>query len=129
MVSPFHPLNWHAGWLLVLGAFVTGAIIGLFFHRDDFLGGYQSFPRRLLRLGHIALAALGMMNVLFSLSPWPRAGHWTASAASGCFLVGAVAMPAVCFLTAWRRPFRHLFAIPVVALLLAVVFTCIGGWS
>lgn len=112
---------------MVLGAFATGAVLGLFFHRDDFLGGYPSFPRRLLRLGHVALAALGMMNVLFSLSPWPRPGAWTASAASACFLIGGVTMPALCFLTAWRRPFRHLFAIPVIALVSAVVFTFIGG--
>jgi hypothetical protein len=28
-------------------------------------------------------------------------------------------MPAVCFLSAWREPFRHLFFIPVAALILA----------
>jgi hypothetical protein len=50
----------------VLLAFATGAGLGLFFHRDDFLGGYNSFRRRIVRLGHIALAALGMLNVIFS---------------------------------------------------------------
>ena len=129
MVTPFHPLNWQAGWLLILASFATGAAIGLFFHRDDFLGGYQSFPRRLLRLGHIALAALGAINILFSLSPWPVATTWLSSAASVCFIVGGVAMPSICFLTAWRRPFRHLFAVPVVALVLAALFTYIGGLS
>ena len=129
MVSPFHPLNWQAGWLLILASFATGAAIGLFFHRDDFLGGYQSFPRRLLRLGHIALAALGAINVLFSLSPWPPAVTGLSSAASLCFVVGGVAMPSVCFLTAWRRPFRHLFALPVVTLVLAALLTYIGGMS
>ena len=129
MVTPFHPLNWQAGWLLILASFATGAAIGLFFHRDDFLGGYQSFPRRLLRLGHIALAALGAINILFSLSPWPVATTWLSNAASSCFIVGGVAMPSICFLTAWRRPFRHLFAVPVVALVLAALFTYIGGLS
>jgi hypothetical protein len=129
MVTPFHPLNWQAGWLLILASFATGAAIGLFFHRDDFLGGYQSFPRRLLRLGHIALAALGAINILFSLSPWPVATTWLSNAASLCFIVGGVAMPFICFLTAWRRPFRHLFAVPVVALVLAALFTYIGGLS
>lgn len=124
-----HPFNWNLGWLLVLTAFVTGALIGLGFHREDFLGGYTSFPRRLLRLGHIALAALGMMNVLFSLSPWPVPGTLLASAASVCFAVGGITMPAVCFLTAWRSGFRHLFAVPVVSLLLAVAFTWFGGAS
>lgn len=54
MVDPAHALNWQAGWPLVLAAFVTGALIGRAFHRHDFLGGYGSFRRRLLRLGHIA---------------------------------------------------------------------------
>ncbi len=44
-------------------------MIGLGFHREEFLGGYGSFRRRLLRLGHIALAALGSLNVLSGLSP------------------------------------------------------------
>jgi hypothetical protein len=129
MGSPLHSLNWIAGWLLVLSSFATGAVLGLHFHRDDFLHGYSSFPRRMLRLGHVALAALGMLNVLFSLSPWPRPDAWTGSIASVCFLAGGLTMPALCFLTAWRPRFRHLFAIPVVALVAAVISTCIGGLS
>ena len=122
-----HALNWQVGWALVLGAFFTGALMGLAFHRPDFLGGYGSFRRRLVRLGHIALAALGMMNVIFSLSPVPVPGTWQGDAASLGFVVGGVTMPVVCFLAAWREPFRHVFAIPVAALVLAVVFTLAGG--
>src|SRR5689334_15204694 len=127
MNAPTHVLNWVCGWWLILAGFVTGAIIGLSFHRDDFLGGYHSFRRRLVRLGHIALAALGMMNIVFSLSPWPAAGSSLATAASICFIAGGVTMPAACFMTAWRERFRHVFAVPVIALTLAVVFTCVGG--
>jgi len=122
-----HPVNWVAGWGFVLAAFVSGAGIGMFFHRESFLGGYTSFPRRMLRLGHIALAALGMTNVLFALSPLPAG--WASAAASSLFLAGAVLMPAVCFLTAWRKPLRHLFFLPVVSLVLAVMFTLVGGLS
>lgn len=129
METPFHPLNWQAGWLLILASFATGAGIGLFFHRDDYLGGYASFERRLMRLGHIALAALGMLNILFASSPWPAGGTWMSTTASLCFIAGGVAMPVVCFLTAWRRPFRHLFAIPVSALMLGAVVTYLGGLS
>ncbi len=121
-----HVLNWYAGWLLILSAFVTGAGLGLFFHRDDFWGGYNSFRRRIVRLGHIALAALGMMNVLYSLSPWPGSGAWESDAASVCFVVGGISMPSVCFLSGWRKPMRHLFFIPVTSLILAVVWTLQG---
>jgi hypothetical protein len=37
-------------------------------------------------------------------------------------------MPLVCFLTGWRPGYRHLFPVPVVALVLAVLFTLRGGF-
>ena len=86
MSGPTHVLNWQLGWWLVLLAFVTGAGLGLFFHRDNFLGGYNSFRRRIVRLGHIALAALGMLNVIFSYSPWPLTAF---TAYAPLFLVAA----------------------------------------
>jgi len=121
MNEPFSPLNWTIGWSLVLSAFVSGAGIGLFFHRPEFWGGYDSFRRRIVRLGHVALAALGMMNVIFSMSPWPPAGTTSALVASWGFIIGGISMPAVCFLTGWREQLRHLFFIPVVSLITAVV--------
>jgi hypothetical protein len=124
-----HPLNWYFGWCLILSAFVTGALIGLFFHRDDFWGGYASFRRRIVRLGHISQAALGMMNVLYGLSPWPNPSLDDAQAASWCFLAGGVAMPLVCFLSGWRENFRYLFFVPVALLIMAAIFTLRGGAS
>ena len=122
-----HVPNFFAGWGMVLAAFVTGAAIGLFFHRESFWGGYSSFRRRIVPLGHIALAALGMMNVLFALCPWPPPGTALGRAASICFIAGGVAMPVVCFLSGWRERARHLFAIPVTLLVCAVVLTLWGG--
>jgi hypothetical protein len=116
-------MNWYCGWGMMLTAFLTGAALGLRFHREDFLGGYASFRRRLLRLGHIALAALGMLNIVYSLSPQASAASREAQVASFGFVIGGVTMPAVCFLTSWRSGFRHLFFIPVSALILAVVQT------
>jgi hypothetical protein len=111
-----HAVNFFAGWWLILAAFVTGAGLGLGFHREGFLGGYGSFRRRLTRLGHISLAALGGLNVLYGLSPVP------ASAVPGWLLLaGAIAMPLTCFLSAWNAAFRHLFFIPVALLMAGVV--------
>jgi hypothetical protein len=95
-------------------------VVGLGFHREDFLGGYGSFRRRLLRLGHIALAALGALNIVYGLSPMDMAGRWT-DVAGRLLLAGAIAMPAVCFLSAWRESFRQLFFVPVTLLIAAVV--------
>ncbi len=127
MNGPPHVWNWSAGWLLLLGAFVTGALVGLFFHRDDFWGGYGSFRRRIVRLGHISLAALGMVNLLYGLSPWPPISRWESTAAGVCWIVGGITMPSVCFLSGWQKPFRHLFFIPVTALICAAVLTLLGG--
>jgi hypothetical protein len=122
-----HALNWWVGYSMLLAAFVTGAVLGLFFHRADWWGGYDSFPRRITRLGHIALAALGMLNILYSLSPWPGAGSTLGGLASVLYVLGGVSMPMVCFLSAWKMGFRHLFFIPVGSLLGAVVCTMLGA--
>jgi hypothetical protein len=114
-------LNWYFGWGMILTAFLTGAILGLFFYREDFLGGYASL--RILRLGHIALAALGMINLLYSLSPMRSEPSLQTQVASLGFIIGGVTMPAVCFLSSWRVGFRHLFFIPVSALVIAVIQT------
>ena len=114
-------MNWYFGWGLILVAFVTGAIIGVFFYTEDFLGGYASFRRRILRLGHISLAALGMINILYSQSSMAAEPSLRTTIASVGFVVGGLTMPAVCFLSAWRVGIRRLFFIPVVALILAGV--------
>lgn len=113
-------INWYFGWTSILLAFVTGAIIGLFFYRENFLGGYDSFRRRILRLGHIAQAALGMMNVVAGNGQVSSGVEFNAFAQWG-LIIGAISMPTVCFLSAWRPAFRHLFFIPVTSLIVAAV--------
>ena len=113
-------INWYFGWTSILLAFVTGAIIGLFFYKEDFLGGYNSFRRRILRLGHIAQAALGMMNVVAGNSQLSSGVDFPALAVWG-LVIGGISMPVVCFLSAWRPACRHLFFVPVTSLIVAVV--------
>jgi hypothetical protein len=124
-----HPTNYLAGWSMVLAAFATGAGIGLFFHRDDFLGGYVSFRRRMVRLGHIALAALGLFNVVYGLCPRPAPATALSTWTNALWITGGIAMPLVCFLSAWRERFRNLFFIPVAALLAATVLMICSGPS
>jgi hypothetical protein len=125
MATSIHP-NGPFGWWLILSGFVTGAILGIWFHKSEFLGGYASFRRRLLRLGHVAQAALGIINIVWA-SFVGSAGGTALSAASWGLLIGGVTMPLVCFLTAWREGFRHLFFIPVLSLGTAVLLTAIQG--
>ncbi len=107
--------NMLCGWVGFLLGVVSGALIGLFFHREDWLGGYGSFRRRMLRLGHIAFFGLGLINVLFALCARDEVATRWLGWASAALIVGAATMPLNCFLTAWRKGFRHLFFVPVVA--------------
>lgn len=110
------------GWLLILLGFASGAILGLFFRREEWLGGYGSFRRRVLRLGHVALVGLGILNILAhgSLSR-VRLEAWELDVARWGFIAGGVAMPLVCGLTAWKPAFGKLFFIPVACLVTAAV--------
>src|SRR5262245_18320005 len=116
-------INWYVGWGMILTAFLTGSALGLFFYPESFLGGYASFRTRILRLGHIALAALGMINILYGLSSMAGEHSLRARIASLGFIIGGLSMPAVCFLASWRAGFRHLFFIPVSALVIAAIQT------
>src|SRR3954470_3320450 len=109
-ITHLHPLNWCVGWALILSGFLVGAGLGIFFHNEDFLGGYTAFRRRILRLWHIACIELGGINIVFALAV-PASS--LASLAAATLIVGAITMPAICFLTTWKDPFRFLFAIPV----------------
>jgi hypothetical protein len=104
--------NLLAGWMGFLAGAVTGALMGLFFHRENWLGGYGSFPRRMIRLGHIACFGLGLINILFALTAATLPPSQSAAIASSLLVAGMVTMPLTCFLTAWRKPFRHFFFIP-----------------
>lgn len=114
------PPNLLAGWIGFLAGAATGALIGLFFHREDWLGGYGSYPRRLLRLGHIACFGLGLINILFALTAVHLSPGPAARAASVLLIVGMITMPLTCFLTAWRKPFRHAFFIPAGSTLIGI---------
>jgi hypothetical protein len=124
-VSQLHIL---IGWgSMILGA-LSGAIIGLFFHRDEWAGGYASFRRRLMRLGHIAFFGLGILNLLFGFTVQTLAlAEPLLTISSTGFMLAVIAMPLCCFLSAWRKPFRHLFPIPVLGVMAGVVPIVVGG--
>lgn len=110
-----------AAWVGFLCGALSGAAVGLFFHREDWLGGYGSFPRRLIRLGHISFFGLGLLNALFALTiAVVPVAELLGRLASIGLLTGAITMPLCCFASAWRKPLRCLFPIPVTSLLGAV---------
>jgi hypothetical protein len=122
-------LNEAFGWLWIGMGFTTGICLGLGFQREDFLGGYASWRRRMVRLGHVAFYALGLLNILFAFSlPRFGLGHQWALLISWCFILGAIGMPACCFLCAWRKSLARAFPFPVLLLLTGGTIMWIGMW-
>jgi hypothetical protein len=113
----------------MLAGVVSGALIGLLFHRDDWMGGYASHRRRLTRLGHISFFGIGFLNLSFAATVAELHLHGPYLApASWALLTGAITMPLCCFLCAWRKPLRHLFPVPVLAVTTGVVAVLLGSW-
>lgn len=112
-------LSMTAAWIGFALGCVSGAIPGLFFHNQDWLGGYTSWPRRLIRLAHISFFGIGFLNLGLGLT----CGELGIASpiASSLMLVGASTMPAVCYASAFRPVFRHLFFIPAGSILLSIV--------
>ncbi len=114
-------------WVWICLGVVSGAWIGLGFKNDDHMGGYGGWRRRLARLGHIAFFGTAILNVMFASAADRVAlgGAWI-SVASWSFIAGAVLMPTVCFLAAYRKPFAAMFFLPVLALAAGSFITAVG---
>jgi hypothetical protein len=124
-------VNLYFAWTWMLAGMVSGAVMGVFFYRHDWLGGFGSWRRRMVRLAHIAFFGTGLLNLGFALS-WgllQPTGEPSSllRVASVLLIVGAVAMPTVCYAAAWRDPLRHLFFIPVVSLMGGVAALLAAG--
>jgi len=128
-----HQMNLWAAWIGILLGMLSGAAQGLYFHNADWLGGYASWSRRLARLGHISFFGLAMINLAFALtidrligsdlSAMPSSALWS----SYLLIAGAILMPLVCYLAAWRKSLRQLFALPVSTLILGVLMLLLLG--
>lgn len=124
-------LNLAFGWIWITAGFLSGAMLGMGFHKENFMGGYGSWERRLARLGHIAFFGTGILNVLlgmtlFTLDPVVRPDQVTSELIQILFIVGGVGMPTCCFIAARYKRFRHAFVVPALALLLGGIILSIN---
>ena len=115
-------------WLGVLLGMVSGAAMGLFFHADHWLGGYGSWQRRLLRLGHISFFGIAFLNFAYANTAFIASAGVYAAWISPLLIAGAILMPSVCVLAALHKPLRHLFPLPVIALTGATGLLIYGGF-
>ena len=120
-------LHLYAAWIGIFMGFLAGAALGLFFHRDGWLGGYSSWPRRMARLGHISFFGIAFINLAYGVSLTVSEKIVASSLASALLICGAIGMPLVCFLSAFKKPYRHLFLIPVLSLIIGTLIILKGG--
>ena len=113
-------INIQVAWVGFLLGCLAGAIPGLFFHNSDWLGGYASWQRRMIRLAHIAFFGIGFINLLFALTLRTLGLDAGFQSTSILLIVGAVTMPAVCYLSAWKPAFRNLFFIPAMSVTVGI---------
>jgi len=115
-------------WLGVLVGMVSGAAMGLFFHDERWLGGYGSWQRRMLRLGHISFFGIAFLNFAYANTAFIVGAGSYATWISPLLIAGAMLMPGVCVLAAIHKPLRHLFPLPVMALTGAAGLLIVGGF-
>ena len=115
-------INLTAAWIGFTFGCLAGAIPGLFFHGVDWLGGYASWRRRLIRLAHISFFGIGLLNAVFVFTARTLALDSGLTVPSILLIVGAVTMPLVCYLSAWKEAVRHAFFIPATSVTLAVAW-------
>lgn len=111
-------------WLWILLGFLSGMVLGMFFHREAWLGGYGSLRRRMYRLGHISFFGLGAVNLFFwiTMKLNPAAGALV-NVASVALILGAITMPLCCLVMAHFPKLHLIFAIPVVSLIAGGLLT------
>lgn len=127
METPAAELNLVLAWAGIVAGIAGGFLLGLNFHRENWLGGYSSLRRRLLRLAHISMFGLAIINLLFYFTVRAVAmPPGLLQTASWGFGIGAVTMPLCCVLMAGDVRWRSGFAVPVLSLLVAAGATLWG---
>ena len=106
-------LNIVAAWVGILCGVLTGILPGLLFHREGWLGGYGSWRRRLMRLGHVSFFGIAFLNFAFAWTVRDLGWRPDSPVPAAALAIAQALMPLVCFLAAWRQPLRHLFFLPV----------------
>ena len=115
-------INIYTAWIAFLMGCIAGAVSGMFFHKKEWMGGYDSWRRRLTRLAHISFFGIGCLNLAFALTSKQLGLESGIIIPSVLLIIGVATMPLVCYLSAWKPIFRHIFFIPAGSVILAIIF-------
>lgn len=117
----FVEINLYAAWIGMLLGGILGAVQGVFFHNEEWMGGYGSWRRRLTRLGHISFFGIAFINIAFVVTVYVAGIENQVAIPSVLFIIGAIGMPLICYLSAFIKKFRHLFFIPALSVIVGVL--------
>ena len=87
--------NLYAAWIGILLGCLGGAVQGLFFRKENWLGGYGSWTRRMMRLGHISFMGIALINIAFAMTASKMGIENEIYIPSVLFIIAAVGMPLV----------------------------------
>jgi hypothetical protein len=126
-VSSGTTLNIAVGWTSLATGAVTGLVLGLWSFGGpvpvpEWIGDYNSLPRRLLRLGHIAFFGLGILNIMLArhLGRLRSLSHHR-RLALGAMNVGNIFLPITLMIAAAVEPAKYLMSVPAMAVTIALV--------
>jgi hypothetical protein len=114
-------LNIYAAWIAFLMGGIAGAMPGLFIHNKEWMGGYASWIRRMIRLGHISFFGLGLLNLMFVFTFNYLGIDTGITIPSVLLIIGLFTMPLVCYLSAWKLFFKNLFFIPASSVIFSII--------
>jgi hypothetical protein len=116
-------LNLYGAWVAILMGFLLGVLQGLFFHNENWLGGYTSWTRRLMRLGHISFFGLALINLafVFSMAYLKLNESKLINTTSISLLVALITMPISCYVCAFNKRLRFLFVVPIASVILGTI--------
>lgn len=120
-------LNVVFGWVCMNFGFLTGLLMGAKVEQfglntlkegPTWMNGYDSVPRRLLRLGHIAFIMLPLLNILYGthIDATPLTEMWK-RIGSYAMIFGGIGVPVLCLAAAYYRPVKILLGLPATAVL------------
>lgn len=119
-------LNMAVGWSSLATGAVTGLVLGLWSFGGpvpvpEWIGDYNSLPRRLLRLGHIAFFGLGILNIMLALHfGRPRGFTSHGRLALRAMNFGNIFLPITLIIAAVVEPSKYLMSVPAMAVTIAL---------
>lgn len=100
-------------WIWIGGGIVSGMIMGLYFSDPNWLGGYSSVPRRMIRLGHISFFGMAMLNFFYFMSASHLKDSDLLAVGGIALIIASLSMPSACFFCASTGLKRSPFYLPV----------------